>query len=55
VAAVRAAAGRVEIIEAQFIPDAVTYLWRGPLTDAEMVELVKAHGGKAVSGWREPA
>lgn len=29
----------------------ITYLWRGPLTDAEMVDLVHSHGGNAVSGW----
>jgi len=27
------------------------YRWRGPLTDAEMVTLVKAHGGRAAAGW----
>ena len=25
--------------------------WRGPVTDAEMVELVESHGGEAVPGW----
>jgi ribosomal protein S18 acetylase RimI-like enzyme len=29
----------------------VTYRWRGPLTDAEMVELVRAHGGRTAPGW----
>jgi GNAT superfamily N-acetyltransferase len=29
----------------------VTYDWRGPLTDADMVELVRSHGGRAVAGW----
>jgi ribosomal protein S18 acetylase RimI-like enzyme len=29
----------------------VTYRWRGSLTDAEMVALVRAHGGQAVHGW----
>jgi ribosomal protein S18 acetylase RimI-like enzyme len=29
----------------------VTYHWRGPLTDADMVELVRSHGGRAVAGW----
>jgi GNAT superfamily N-acetyltransferase len=28
-----------------------TYRWRGPLTDAEMVELVHSHGGRAEEGW----
>ena len=27
------------------------YRWRGPVTDAEMVELVGAHGGRAAPGW----
>lgn len=31
--------------------DGVTYAWRGPLTDAEMVELVRSHGGRAEEGW----
>lgn len=35
----------------QFVSDGVTYRWRGPLTDAEMVELVHAHGGNAEVGW----
>jgi hypothetical protein len=30
--------------------DGVTYFWRGQLTDAEMVDLVRAHGGQAVHG-----
>lgn len=29
----------------------VTYSWRGPLADAEVVDLVQAHGGRAVVGW----
>lgn len=29
----------------------IEYRWRGPLTDAEMVELVTAHGGRAQTGW----
>jgi ribosomal protein S18 acetylase RimI-like enzyme len=31
--------------------EGVTYRWRGQLTDAEMVDLVRAHGGQAVQGW----
>ena len=31
--------------------DGVTYVWRGQLTDGEMVDLVRAHGGQAVQGW----
>jgi GNAT superfamily N-acetyltransferase len=34
-----------------FSADGVTYGWRGPLTDAEMVELVHGHGGNAEVGW----
>jgi GNAT superfamily N-acetyltransferase len=29
----------------------VNFEWRGPLTDAEMVELVQSYGGRAVPGW----
>jgi ribosomal protein S18 acetylase RimI-like enzyme len=35
----------------QFVSDGVTYRWRGSLSDAEMVELVCAHGGHAEAGW----
>jgi ribosomal protein S18 acetylase RimI-like enzyme len=31
--------------------DALAYRWRGPLTDAEMVALVRSHGGRAEAGW----
>lgn len=31
--------------------DGLTYRWRGPLTDAEMVDLTRAHQGRAVPGW----
>lgn len=27
------------------------YSWRGPISDDEMVELVKSHGGRPVVGW----
>ena len=30
---------------------AVVLAWRGPLTDDEMVELVRSHGGSPVPGW----
>jgi ribosomal protein S18 acetylase RimI-like enzyme len=33
------------------VVDGVTYRWRGPLTDAEMVDLVEAHGGNSAAGW----
>ena len=29
----------------------MTYEWRGALTDAELVELTRAHGGVAAPGW----
>ena len=29
----------------------VEYEWRGELSDAEMVELVESHGGRAEVGW----
>ena len=31
--------------------EGIEYRWRGPLTDAEMVDLVEAHGGRAAPGW----
>jgi GNAT superfamily N-acetyltransferase len=33
--------------------NAPSYLWRGPLTDDEMVDLARSHGGHAVAGWWE--
>ena len=33
------------------MPQPIEYRWRGPLTDAEMVALVTAHGGRAAPGW----
>ena len=29
----------------------IIYNWRGAITDEEMVELVKSHGGNPVAGW----
>jgi GNAT superfamily N-acetyltransferase len=45
--------GGVDSHDAQpeYVHDTVTYRWCGPLTDAEMVELVDAHGGNAEVGW----
>jgi ribosomal protein S18 acetylase RimI-like enzyme len=37
--------------QSEVILEGVTYRWRGQLTDAEMVDLVRAHGGRAVQGW----
>src|SRR5690349_8540939 len=31
--------------------DGIDFRWRHPLTDDEMVELVRSHGGNAVAGW----
>jgi ribosomal protein S18 acetylase RimI-like enzyme len=31
--------------------DAISFAWRGPVTDDEMVDLVRSHGGAAVPGW----
>jgi GNAT superfamily N-acetyltransferase len=31
--------------------DAVDYSWRCPISDEEMVELVKSHGGRPAPGW----
>lgn len=33
------------------VMDAISYAWRGPLGDDEMVDLVLSHGGHAVRGW----
>jgi GNAT superfamily N-acetyltransferase len=33
------------------VSQSIEYRWRGPVTDAEMVALVTAHGGRAVAGW----
>ena len=38
-------------LEPEVSVDGFAYRWRGPLTDAEMVSLVRAHGGRAVQGW----
>jgi ribosomal protein S18 acetylase RimI-like enzyme len=29
----------------------ISYAWRGYLTDAEMLDLVRSHGGDPVAGW----
>jgi GNAT superfamily N-acetyltransferase len=33
------------------VPQPIEYRWRGPVTDAEMVALVIAHGGQPAAGW----
>jgi ribosomal protein S18 acetylase RimI-like enzyme len=37
--------------ETAVVTDAISYTWRGPVTDDEMVDLVRSHGGAAVAGW----
>jgi len=29
----------------------ISYAWRDPITDEEMLDLVRSHGGDAVPGW----
>jgi GNAT superfamily N-acetyltransferase len=29
----------------------ISYLWRGPISDDEMVDLVHSHGGRSEPGW----
>jgi GNAT superfamily N-acetyltransferase len=38
-------------VPTEILSHGVRYRWRSPLTDAEMVELVRAHGGRAEVGW----
>ena len=33
------------------LPDGVVLRWRGPLSDAEMTDLVASYGGRPVPGW----
>lgn len=33
------------------VTDAISYTWRGPVTDDEMVELVESYGGNSAVGW----
>lgn len=33
------------------VSDEVEYSWRGPISDAEMVEIVESHGGRPAAGW----
>lgn len=30
---------------------AIAYTWRDPITDEEMADLIRSHGGTAVTGW----
>lgn len=40
-------------VQPERVFDNVTYRWRGPLADAEVVELVDSFGGNAEVGWWE--
>jgi GNAT superfamily N-acetyltransferase len=33
------------------VSSSIEYRWRGPVSDAEMMTLITAHGGQAVPGW----
>ena len=33
--------------------DGIVLDWRGPLDDAEMVDLTRSHGGRPAAGWWE--
>jgi GNAT superfamily N-acetyltransferase len=33
------------------VSPSIEYRWRGPVSDAEMMTLITAHGGHAVPGW----
>jgi GNAT superfamily N-acetyltransferase len=37
--------------ESTILPDGVILCWRGPLSDAEMTDLVISYGGTPVPGW----
>jgi len=43
--------GATPIGKAARVIGAISYLWRGAVTDDEMVDLIGSHGGKAVVGW----
>jgi ribosomal protein S18 acetylase RimI-like enzyme len=35
------------------VEDPIAYAWRDPITDDEMTDLVRSHGGSATAGWWE--
>jgi hypothetical protein len=36
-----------------WIRDEVSHVWRGSIADAEMVDFMGPHGGRAALGWRD--
>jgi GNAT superfamily N-acetyltransferase len=39
------------MLDGDKVEEFISYAWRGPITDDEMVDLVRSHGGNAVPGW----
>jgi GNAT superfamily N-acetyltransferase len=37
--------------KASAVPDIIDFSWRDPISDEEMVELVRSHGGQPTNGW----
>lgn len=33
------------------VTDLIDFIWRDPITDEEMAELVRSHGGQPTNGW----
>jgi GNAT superfamily N-acetyltransferase len=42
---------RVGIRETVRVTSSILYKWRGILTDAELVDLTRSHGGRPTNGW----
>jgi GNAT superfamily N-acetyltransferase len=42
---------RVGIRETVRVTSSILYEWRGILTDAELVDLTRSHGGRPTNGW----
>jgi ribosomal protein S18 acetylase RimI-like enzyme len=38
-------------IRSETVADGITYRWRDPISDDEMVALVDSHGGRSETGW----
>jgi len=41
----------VPVVHPMGMDEAPSYMWRGPLTDEEMVELIRSYGGSPGAGW----